>query len=160
MPAPKNNIEENKPQMSLIPLDILAEFLVPAYMEGLEKYSRESWRLGFKVTTMMDALQRHLTAFFYDGEDFDTDAEKFNVKKHHLGGALFSLLCMCDTVANHPELDDRHKKVTVSPEMSEELEKALTMTLHNIQEHLKTTTPLDEIARKKENIKRRRKDDN
>ena len=110
MSAPKNNEQENKPQMSLIPLDILRDFLEPAYREGLIKYSRESWRGGFKTSVMFDALQRHLTQFFYDGEDYDIEAENIGVKKHHLGGALFCLLCMCDTVKNHPEMDDRRLK--------------------------------------------------
>lgn len=105
--APKNNAEEDKPQMSLIPYDLLREFLEPAYREGLIKYSRESWRGGFKISVMMDALLRHTTQFFFGLEDYDSDAEKLGVKKHHLGAALFCILCMCDTVKNHPELDDR-----------------------------------------------------
>lgn len=105
--APKNNAQEDKPQMSLIPLDLLREFLEPAYREGVEKYGRESWRAGFNTTVMMDALQRHLTSFFYDGEDTDPDSK---TGKHHLGGALFCILSMCDTVSNHPEMDDRIKK--------------------------------------------------
>jgi len=108
--APKNHEQENKPQMSLIPMDLLRDFLEPAYREGLIKYYRESWRKGFKSTVMMDALQRHLTQWFYEGQEFDPDAEKLGVKKHHLGGALFCLLCLCDTVSNHPELDDRSIK--------------------------------------------------
>lgn len=110
MTAPKNNLIEDKPQMSLFPFDLCRDFGEPAYREGLLKYRRESWREGFYITTMFDALQRHLTSFFYDGEDYDHDAEKLGVKKHHLGGALFCILCMCDTVKNHPELDDRRIK--------------------------------------------------
>lgn len=108
--APKNNEQEDKPQMSLIPDDLLRDFLEPAYREGLIKYSRESWRKGFLATVMMDALKRHLTKWFYEGEEFDPDAEKLGIKKHHLGGALFCLLCLCDMVKNHPELDDRRCK--------------------------------------------------
>jgi hypothetical protein len=109
--APKNHIEEGKPQLSLIPDDLLRDFLEPTYQEGLVKYSRESWREGFPITVMMDALKRHMTAFFYDGEDYDLESkEKYGIKKHHLGAALFCVLCMCDTVKNHPELDDRRNK--------------------------------------------------
>ena len=108
--APKNNAQENKSQMSLIPLDILREILVPAYMEGLIKYSRESWRKCFLLSTMMDSAQRHLSDFFYKGEDYDPDAQKLGVNKTHLGGALFSILCMSDTFLNHPELDNRKIK--------------------------------------------------
>jgi hypothetical protein len=107
MPAPKNNEQENKPQMSLIPDDLLRDFLEPAYREGLIKYSRESWRKGFKATVMMDALKRHLTQWFYEREEFDEEAVQLGVIKHHLGGALFCLLCLCDMVKNHPELDNR-----------------------------------------------------
>jgi len=108
--APKNNKTENKPQPSLIPMDLLLESLEPAYREGLLKYARESWREGFYTSTMYDAAIRHLTDFFFKGEDFDSDAEKLGIKKMHLGGALFSILCMVDTVLNHPEKDDRRKQ--------------------------------------------------
>ena len=108
--APKNIDTEDKPKLSLIPDDILRDFLEPAYREGLKKYSRESWRGGFLISDMFDALKRHMTQFFYDGENLDNDALKFGVKKHHLGGALFCIICMCDTIKNHPELDDRLKK--------------------------------------------------
>jgi hypothetical protein len=107
--GPKNNVIENKPQPSLIPIDLLIKALEPAYREGLLKYYRNSWREGFLTSTMFDATIRHLSAYFYDKEDYDQDAEKLGIKKLHLGGALFSILCMIDTLLNHPELDDRGK---------------------------------------------------
>lgn len=107
MTAPKNNLIENKPQLSLIPMDLLSTFLEPAYREGLIKYDRESWRKGFNISTMIDALRRHEKAFFHKKEDIDPDALKFGIKKHHLGAMLFCIICMCDTIKNHPELDDR-----------------------------------------------------
>lgn len=108
--APKNNLQEDKPLMSLIPMDLLAEFLEPAYREGLIKYSRESWRDGFNISTMIDALRRHEAAFWHTGEDLDPDAMAIGVEKHHLGGMLFCVLCMCDTITNHPGRDDRQKR--------------------------------------------------
>ena len=107
--APKNNTKEGKPRASLIPWDILIEYLAPAYEEGIIKYVRESWREGFKVTDMYDALQRHLTAFFFDREDYDPDAAKLGVKKHHLAGAMFCILSILWTLKTRPELDDRPK---------------------------------------------------
>ena len=107
--APKNNDEEGKPKVSLLPMDVLIEYLVPAYEEGLKKYSRESWRGGFYVSDLFDALQRHLSAFFYGHEDFDSDAEKYGVRKHHLGGAMFCILSILWTLKTRPELDDRPK---------------------------------------------------
>lgn len=106
--APKNNAQEGKPKMHLLPLDLLREFLVPAYEEGLIKYFEESWRLGFKMSDMMDGLQRHMESFYYQGEDLDQETlETYGIKKTHLGAALFCVLCMCNTLKNYPELDDR-----------------------------------------------------
>ena len=109
LPTAKNAPKEytNKQQPSLIPFDILLKYLEPAYQEGLIRYFRDSWRLGFKTSDMYDATIRHLTKFFYCHEDWDADASKVGVKKHHLAGVLFSVLCMLDTFEHHPELDDR-----------------------------------------------------
>jgi hypothetical protein len=108
--APKNNTQEGKPQLSLIPLDVITKHVVPAYMEGVIKYERESWRRGFKTSVLVDAALRHITAFFYDGEDYDKDAEKLGIKKHHLGGAIFSLLSILHTLDTRPDLDDRARE--------------------------------------------------
>lgn len=108
--APKDTEKEKKPDASLIPLDLLIDFLVPAYEEGVIKYYRDSWREGFTTTHMTGALLRHLKDYI-DGEDFDQETfNKFKIKKHHLGAMLFCVLCMCDTYKNHPDLDDRRKK--------------------------------------------------
>lgn len=111
MTAPKNNEIEDKPQASLIPFDLLIEILEPAYREGILKYYRESWREGFHTTTMMDSTLRHLTAHFYAGEDFDPEAKKLGINKTHLGGAIFSILCMAQTMLVYPELDNRPGKM-------------------------------------------------
>ena len=105
----KNNIEEGKPQMSLLPLDLLTELLVPAYSEGLLKYERESWRKGFKVSTMMDSTLRHLSAFYYDREDYDHETEeKYNIQKHHLGSVIFCCIAMYNSLEiEREEFDDR-----------------------------------------------------
>jgi len=106
--APKNNLKEGKPRMSMLPLDVLARHLCPAYEEGSKKgYPRESWRIGFFVSDMMDAAERHMTEFFYEGQDWDKDAEALGIKKHHLAGAIFSLICVLHTLDTRPELDDR-----------------------------------------------------
>ena len=103
MPAPKNNKEEKKAEMSLLPLDVLADMLCPAYEEGVEKYERESWREGFQTSILMDACLRHLKAFYYNREDFDPERPE----KHHLGAALFCLISMYHSWENYPEMDDR-----------------------------------------------------
>ncbi len=86
--------------------------LEPAYREGILKYQRESWRLGFKSTLMYDALMRHLTAWFFGLESYDLESkEKFNINKHHLGGAMFSMINLYATEMKFPELDDRPLKI-------------------------------------------------
>lgn len=106
--APKNNIQENKAQVSLLPIDVLIEMLEPAYREGLIKYERESWRLGFNSTVMFDAAMRHLTRWFYKGESFDPESkERFNIDKHHLGAVIFCLINLYLTERDHKNLDDR-----------------------------------------------------
>lgn len=106
--APKNTLAENKQNLDLIPWDLLAEFLPNAYEEGLIKYYKESWKKGFLTCDMFAATMRHLIAY-RSGEDYDPAAAKLGIKKHHLAGALFSILCMLDTFKNHKELDDRKK---------------------------------------------------
>jgi hypothetical protein len=105
--APKNTAQENKPKPSLIPFDICMEYDEPAYQEGLIKYYRESWRKGFPISEMYDACQRHLEQFFYHIQDYDPDAARLGIKKHHLAGARFSIACMLQTLRDHPEMDDR-----------------------------------------------------
>ncbi len=106
--APKNNLSEDKPQPSLIPLDLLIEVLEPAYREGLLKYSRESWRKGFKTSVMHDAALRHMVAFFHKKEDYDPQTlEEHGIKKHHIGAAIFCLISMFNSMENFPDLDDR-----------------------------------------------------
>lgn len=106
--APKMARDEKKSRMSLLPMDILKKYVLAAYEEGVIKYERESWRRGFLVSEMIDAAQRHISSFFDEGEDFDPDAYTVNgVMKHHLAGAIFSLISILHTLEYRPELDDR-----------------------------------------------------
>ncbi len=114
--APKNNVIEGKPDLSLLPMDLLEEYLVPAYQEGLLKYRRESWRLGFPVSVMMAAAMRHMVKFFWHRESWDPDATALGIKKHHLAGAIFSLLAILWTlkVRGGGNLDDRMSVVEIA----------------------------------------------
>jgi hypothetical protein len=105
--APKNNVSEDKFQPSLLPMDIIVPMLEPAYREGIIKYKRESWRLGFKSTVMYDALRRHLDKWFYELESFDPEP----LTKHNLGAAMFCLINLYNTEHSYPELDDRPLKI-------------------------------------------------
>jgi hypothetical protein len=105
--APKNNVQEGKPRPSLLPMDLLIKYLCPAYEEGVVKYERESWRKGFKVSVMIDAAFRHINEFYYEGKDIDKES---STGKHHLAGAIFSLLSILHTMDTRPDLDDRFTK--------------------------------------------------
>lgn len=107
MTGPKNNAKEGKARPSLLPMDILVKYLCPAYEEGILKYKRESWREGFVISDMVDAALRHICEFYWSGKDFDEDAAKLGVKKHHLAGAIFSLLSILHSLEHYPDLDDR-----------------------------------------------------
>ena len=124
--APKNTKNEDKQDLDLIPWGLITKHLTPAYMEGLIKYYKRSWELGFTTTSMYAGAMRHLIAY-RDGENYDPSAEELGIIKHHLGGALFCILCMLDTFDNHPLLDDRdkdHKPVGWCPNMMlEQIEK-------------------------------------
>lgn len=104
--APKNATKEGKSRMSLLPMDVLRKYMIPAYEEGIIKYSRESWRAGFLVSEMVDAAFRHIEEFFYENEDIDPSSD---TAKHHIAGGIFSLLCILQTLEKHPELDNRDK---------------------------------------------------
>ena len=134
--APKNNLKENKPQPSLIPMDLLIGTLDVAYMEGIAKYYRESWRLGFPTSVMFDSALRHLNAYFYEKEDYDPDAEKIGIKKLHLAGVLFSVICMIDTLLNHPEMDDRGKDYSPKQEQLKKFNFSLDDLPSNISQLL------------------------
>ena len=93
--------------MSLLPLDLLVPILEPAYREGVEKYERESWRKGFHVSKMFDATMRHLMAFYYNREFYDPDPLAMKYGKCHLGGSVFSIINMFNTIQNGKGIDDR-----------------------------------------------------
>jgi len=110
--GPKNNKEEDKHDMSELPLDLLSELLCPAYKIGsVHKYYRNSWREGFKISTMFAACLRHLTAFYFQGKNYDQDTlDNYGFKCHHLGNAIFCIICMYSSLINQPHLDDRTGK--------------------------------------------------
>lgn len=104
-------IDKDKAQFSLIPFDILGNLLEPAYREGLLKYSKDSWRDGIKVSKLFDAAMRHLVKFMYYREELDLETlEKTDIKKAHLGAAIFNILTIENTIRNYPDLDDRLNK--------------------------------------------------
>ena len=110
--APKNASKDGKARPTLIPMDILEKYLTAAYEEGLIKYERESWRRGFVVTEMADAIKRHLKSFL-SGEDLDQEAlELYGIEKTHLAAIMFCCASALHTLEYHPQLDDRRDPAT------------------------------------------------
>ncbi len=122
--APKNTANENKANLDLIPWGLIAKHLPQAFEEGLIKYYKRSWELGFTTTSMFAGTMRHLIAY-RDGENYDPSAAELGVKKHHLAGALFCILCLLDTFDNHPELDDRGKDCKPEDWSTEKMKKQI-----------------------------------
>ncbi len=108
--APKNDGIEKKPDMSLLPMDLLEE-VAKAYEYGLAKYSRNSWRGGFEQHKNQAAALRHAADYWDKGELYDQDAfDRRGMKVMHPAMVIFNMLCIIDSIKNHPELDTRHRK--------------------------------------------------
>jgi hypothetical protein len=98
-----DRFNEGKCRMGMIPLDC-HKWEADGFAVGALKYSPNNWRKGMLISTQMDSLMRHLTAFFYENEDIDKETGV-----RHLGLAQCNLAMMVNTIMNHPELDDRFK---------------------------------------------------
>lgn len=96
--AVKNDAK--KPRMSLIPqLSLLEIAKVMTY--GAEKYAAWNWSEGTDYSVLVDAAQRHITAFNC-GEDKDPESGL-----SHLGHAMCCLMMLYDVTQMYPERDDR-----------------------------------------------------
>jgi len=145
MTAPKNNKEENKPDLSLLPLDLLAG-LARAYEYGCFKYYRNSWREGFQTSSVIRAALSHISKFWDEGKDLDAEALEAGFEVHHIDMAIFNLLCVKDAILNHPELVDRYERPKYLQEISG-IEPMIKETLIdesygvNVKEDVIETTP-------------------
>lgn len=99
-----DRFNSGKPRLGLIPLDCHI-WEADGFDYGSTKYSMDNWRQGMPISEQMDSLLRHLTAFYYGGEDIDSESGV-----HHLGLAQCNLAMMVGTLMNHPEMDDRTTK--------------------------------------------------
>lgn len=102
--APKEFTEcgKTKDEIHLIPMDVLVKYVLPAYLEGIEKYGEGTWRRGFKASHMIDAALRHILKWYWGCEDEDGEGGK-----NHLAGAIFSLLAAIWSVYELVGFDDR-----------------------------------------------------
>jgi hypothetical protein len=92
-----------KPPLAYIPKAALwAEGM--AFKHGALKYDKFNYKNGLEVTRTISAALRHIMQFL-DGENLDEESGA-----PHLGCARANLAMALDTLANHPELDDRFRK--------------------------------------------------
>lgn len=102
----KNDSIEKKPDLSLLPLDLLGLVAKP-YEYGLEKYQRNSHRGGFETHRNIAAALRHISDWNDRGQEYDGDAWQIaNTKVHHISMAIFNLLCVLDAVTYNQNLVD------------------------------------------------------
>lgn len=100
----KNDNIEKKPDLSLLPMDLLG-IVTRAYEYGLVKYQRNSHRGGFETNRNIAAALRHISDWNDKGQEYDKDAfELSGMKVHHLGMAIFNLLCILNAVVYKPDL--------------------------------------------------------
>lgn len=104
-PKRATKFKEGKPDLSLLPLDILSG-LARTYEAGMLKgYDRSDWRNGFPPSELVAAALRHLSKFWDEGVHWDEEIlEKFDFKSHHIDMAIFNLVALKNTLLNHPNL--------------------------------------------------------
>src|ERR1700693_1658179 len=75
-------------------------------LDGMLKYGRNNWRaVGVRASIYVDALHRHMNAWFDEGEDIDPDSGL-----PHLAHALACLAIIVDAQAAGKMTDDRMLK--------------------------------------------------
>jgi len=131
----KNDAIEDKPDLSLLPLDILAE-VSKAYGYGTIKYKRNSHRGGFETHRMIAACLRHISEWNDKGQEYDKDAWEFaNLKVHHLAMAIFNLICVLNSIMYKPELVDNYIPENFNPDVPIDDEPGLKIRIEKLRQH-------------------------
>ena len=87
MAAVKHDAEKDR--WDLLPYDSVRE-VVKVLTYGAKKYEDRNWESGFKYSRIYGALQRHITAWFQDGEDNDPETGLSHLA--HAGCCILFLL--------------------------------------------------------------------
>lgn len=101
--------DEGKPDFTLISRELMVS-LARVREFGSNKYEKNNWKKGFKVTRSLAASLRHIFAFL-SGETLDPESGL-----SHLGHAVASIEHAIYDMEHHPENDDR--SVTKASETS------------------------------------------
>jgi hypothetical protein len=98
---PKDLMGIRKVSFCCLPWPVLGEAGL-GMQEGGMKYGRHNYRSeGVAVSTYVDAVIRHITAY-WEGEDIDPDSGI-----HHIGKAISTLIVLRDAQLNDKATDDR-----------------------------------------------------
>jgi len=83
---------EGKPEMELLPYDLLMLRVAPLYGEGGRKYGNHNWRLGQPQSACLGSLMRHLTKYMMGKKDED-----------HLAAVVFNALSLLNVDQFHKD---------------------------------------------------------
>ena len=95
--------DNGKPDMTMVSYELMEE-LAYVRMYGAQKYDRDNWKSGFKVTRSCAAALRHIFQFL-SGETNDPESGRL-----HLAHAVCALEHAIYDMKHHPENDDRYRK--------------------------------------------------
>jgi len=102
---PKDSVGIKKVPFSLIPENVNAEVGL-AFLEGARKYGSYNWRVaGVRASVYIDALRRHLGAW-WNGENIDKDSGLSHIVK-----AIACLMILRDSMIVGNWVDDRPPKL-------------------------------------------------
>lgn len=93
--------DNQKPDMTDIPMEAMWQ-MGQAFSHGQKKYGKNNYRLGMSASRQLAAAVRHIYQHL-SGQTLDSESGVT-----HLGHALASIAMACYTIANHPNMDDRH----------------------------------------------------
>lgn len=94
---------EGKLKWALVSFKAL-EPMVRVLMFGAAKYDNHNWKKGLKWTEIQESMQRHMTAFFEEGQDTDKES-----KLYHVGHILCNAMFLSYMFLFRKDLDDRYK---------------------------------------------------
>lgn len=96
-----------KPDITLMPLEILKCFVGPLTYGQLKGYAKDNWQLGIPFTKSLRAALSHLTEW-QNGVDLDEEALGKGFEMWHIDAALFHIASIALMTKREKEnLDDR-----------------------------------------------------
>jgi predicted oxidoreductase len=124
---PKDAIGSTKPPIHNIPRSVMREVGM-ALAEGAWKYGSYNWRaIGVRASVYLDALDRHITAF-WEGEDTDPDSQLSHITK-----AISALVVLRDAMIQENWNDDRPPRSKQTPAVVSEQYKQMLERLKSLQ---------------------------